>query len=998
MLSRGSFARDVSWWALCGALLVALRAEAAPLYQLRTFTRRDGLAHDIVRDVLEARDGAFWFATPEGVTRYDPLRGRYELLRPSQAETTALAEGPDGAIWIGTEGAGLGRYRGGRWRWFTRRDGLPSDDVKSLLVDRRGRLWATLGGGGVIRGDGERLFAYGPAQGLAPGELTRCTELRSGAIVCGVHDQPLLQRFDGQRWEALPVRAEVRRHFYVQALAEDRDGRLWLGTAGAGALAGLLREGSYHFEVYDARRGLASNRVLAIRPARDGRLWLATSGGASRFDGRTFSSLTRRDGLGSNLILALAEARDGAIWMGTLGGGVTRHALSRWEQMTEADGLASNNLTGGLLRSRDGALWVGTDGGVCRFAQGRWETFRTGHPDRDYVQHLLEDRRGIVWVATRAGIRRRDPDGGWHDEALRPGGRPVGVNHLAQTPAGELWLATGAGVAARGPSGYRWYARDRGLPAEEANALLVDRGGRVWVATDGGVARLENERWIAFPTAPAPERADRVFGLAQARDGGLWASGPSGVYRLRGDKWERLPSGPFLPPGRFSRFVMATSDGSLWFAIRGLGVHRLFDGRWSRYSTADGLGSDTVHELLTEGDGTLFFATFGGGLSRYRPDHLPPETSLGRGPSGVLGPSSVVVEGELASLALGGQDALKDTPTADLLYSYRVDGGPWSPFDSAARVVLEGLRPGVHRVEARAMDRDLNVDPTPARHEVRVVRRWWREPWLLGLVAASLGLLGYAAARAARARGRERAAIREREAVLEQRRHFVRLASHELRKPLARLGHRAEMLTLEETRADPARLAEYAGAVLADARHLARLVESLLHQSRLATGIPLALQPGDLSGAVREILSRLAVDGAEGPPRFCPAEAPLPVRYDPLYLELALRNLLDNAAKYAGPLTEVVVATRPEGKLGVLEVRDAGAGVPREDRERIFLPFERGRTRPEHGGFGLGLGFAREIARAHGGELELAPSEGKGATFLLSLPLVETPHGPPADH
>ena len=282
------------------------------------------------------------------------------------------------------------------------------------------------------------------------------------------------------------------------------------------------------------------------------------------------------------------------------------------------------------------------------------------------------------------------------------------------------------------------------------------------------------------------------------------------------------------------------------------------------------------------------------------------------------------------------------------------------------------------------MDQDLNVDPTPARHVFRVLRPWWAQPSLIAVVVCSLLLVIYAFFRIGRAMTRERAAVVREQAALAQRRQFVRLASHELRKPLTRLAHRAELLTLPATLEDKGRLEEHAQALVRDSGHVSRLVETLLEQARIQEGLELKLAAGDLSRVASAVAEEYAEDDVA--PGLKPTTAPLPVRYDPFYLPLAIRNLVDNAIKYGGQGVTVETARR-DGRA-VLVVRDQGPGIPEEDRQRIFEPFFRGRTRPEHGGFGLGLSFAREIARAHQGALALEPSE-VGAAFSLSLPLSE---------
>lgn len=967
-------------------------AAAAERWRFRTFTTADGLAHNIVRDVLEARDGGVWFATMGGVTRYDPRRCYYQTYAPGgslpRQEAMALAEGQDGTIWVATQGGGVAAFSGGAWTWYSTKDGLPSDEITSLMVDRSGRVWATPTKGGLAMFDGERWRRFGRDDGLSSGEIGRCAALRDGDVLCGTYEHPVLQRYDGTRWTQLVVDAPASRHFYVHALLETRDRQLWLATKGAGAVRGVPDgRGGYTWTVHDRTRGLGSDRVGAIEQTRDGAVWVGTSAGASRHDGTGWTSYSRRDGLGANQVFAITQTRAGGIWFATLGGGASYYSPSRWVETTEREGLVSDGLSGGILMARDGALWIGTDRGISIGRDGEWSTVQTGEVPLDSINHMLQVEDGTIWVATRGGLRRFRGQA-WTDFGADPSGQrgprhPV-VNRIALDGRGRVWLATNGGVSSFDGVRWRSYAEREGLPSLRIYDIIVDRGGAIWAATDNGVARLERGRFRSYLSPQPASRTNRIYSLVLDAGGAIWASGLEGVYRFREGRWRPLDPNPWLPAGIYSRFAVATRDGSLWFMVRGLGVRRLLGGRWTEYTTTEGLANDTVRDVALDRRGRLLLATLGGGLSRYTPDSRAPQTHVGADAAGRGAPSSVI-RGEDLVLSFGGQDVLKDTPTRDLLFSYRVDGKPWSAFSSSTRAWLVGLEAGEHRFEVRAMDRDLNIDPSPARHEFRVVRPWYAEPWVLGILGAAVLLIGYAVVRIARAVAQERQAVRREQATLDQRRQFVRLASHELRKPLTRMAHRAEVLSLPETLTDAERLAEYAAAIVDDSKHLSGLVETLLEQARVQQGLQLDPRPADVVALVR----RLAAEAeAEDHPQLELPDEPLTVPCDPFYLPLALRNLLDNASKYGGGLAQVTLSVQRRGERVAVLVADRGPGIAPEDRERVFQPFFRGKTRPEHGGFGLGLSFARDIARAHGGELELEPAgEEPGARFCLSLPL-----------
>ncbi|MGW6687390.1 sensor histidine kinase [Streptomyces sp. NPDC054961] len=210
-----------------------------------------------------------------------------------------------------------------------------------------------------------------------------------------------------------------------------------------------------------------------------------------------------------------------------------------------------------------------------------------------------------------------------------------------------------------------------------------------------------------------------------------------------------------------------------------------------------------------------------------------------------------------------------------------------------------------------------------------------------------------------------------------RQRQFTADASHELRNPLAAVRSR-----LEVALRDPDR--ESVAAALADTERLQGIAADLLLLARLDGGPAPRSEPVDLALLAAEDLAR------RPGPRVrlrLDARAPVPASGDPERLERALANLVDNALRYAR--TEVTVRASADGDgWALLEVTDDGPGIPEADRDRVFERFvrldaDRGRA---SGGTGLGLAIAREIARAHGGDLRaLPPSGGTGARLVLRI-------------
>ncbi len=221
------------------------------------------------------------------------------------------------------------------------------------------------------------------------------------------------------------------------------------------------------------------------------------------------------------------------------------------------------------------------------------------------------------------------------------------------------------------------------------------------------------------------------------------------------------------------------------------------------------------------------------------------------------------------------------------------------------------------------------------------------------------------------------------QAAVEHERRFVADASHELRTPLALL--RTELdLALRRPRSHDELTAALRSAA-EETERLSRLAEELLLIARSDQGtLPIRRERIDANALLSAVADRFATraDALGRELRIDPATADLDI--DPLRVEQALSNLVDNALTYgAGPLE---LAAEPDGALVKLHVRDGGAGFPPAFRERAFDRFSRADPARGHGGAGLGLAIVDLVARAHGGSVGLSDRAGGGADVWLTLP------------
>jgi signal transduction histidine kinase/ligand-binding sensor domain-containing protein len=404
------------------------------------------------------------------------------------------------------------------------------------------------------------------------------------------------------------------------ALAQTRDGYLWIGT-----LAGIVRFDGVRFVPFVPRFGdsLPSGGIRRLLAARDGSLWMVGRGGtvAHLQHGRV---TVYGEGDGLPHAFQLAESSTGALVVGTAKG-LSTFADGKWRDVSQ-EWRYPGTESRAVWFDRDDALWVQTESRVIYRPAGGSEFLDPDLPlrGRPYVADFAQARDGTIWMA----------EFGRSAHTLRKVGDPasmtevrVGSQTLLIDKKGALWIGSGGDGLRRvpDPAAIRGQSIDRlgtevehftqkdGLLSDIIFAILEDREGSIWVATPRGLERFREGAFTPTPIAGAV-RARFVFAH---RDSSVWTGGfnTTGFFRVNRDGVEPIGTG-----GAFMRFLVADSTGDLW-ATQTDYLYR-FRGRRFSGVTLAGVRPRSLSQLTVDPAGTVWAFDDGLGLLRMTGDSL----------------------------------------------------------------------------------------------------------------------------------------------------------------------------------------------------------------------------------------------------------------------------------------------------------------------------------------------------------------------------------------
>jgi len=638
--------------------------------KLEHYSTREGMIPAIVRSMMQDRFGYLWFATYNGLDRYDgntfvsykhDPADRYSI---SNARTLSLCEDHRGDLWVGTW-HGLEKFDRKTEKFYHYLPHPSADStgwenvVFAVHEDREGILWIGTGAGlYVCDRPGDTTLTLRRFQGQSETSIQKVVraivEDRSGRLWVATGSD--LLQYDRSarrfviRW-CVPDRPngeieprKISEH-WIFVVYEDHDGMLWLATNG-----GLVKfdPNSRTSTVYrhnpNQQWSLNDNVVLTVGEDAARAIWAGTDYGLVRFDrgsGR-FTKFVHDDrdpkSLKANRIYAILSERSGTLWISTLGGGV--HKLNRPTPLfttyrPEAGGSdpTATSFTGGLAEVDSGVIWANTYfNGIEEFSR-RTETFEHLGP-RAPFHILMKGPRRSVWIAPsngELGMSLLDRHGRltpFEDPQGRTIRHPVGS--MCQSREGFIWVATAFDLWTMAPATHS-FTHVKNLKAVGLSQVLEDRVGIVWVGTAGsGLFRYDrtNDSLTLFPHDPENPLSisgNMINAIMDDTAEGPWFGTDAGLDRFNRQTrtFTHFSSKYGLPnDGVFA--ILRDDHGILWLSTL-VGLVRFVPAtkmvktfEWSHVMPNTRIN---VRNAFRAGNGEMYFGSEDG-LIRFHPDSI----------------------------------------------------------------------------------------------------------------------------------------------------------------------------------------------------------------------------------------------------------------------------------------------------------------------------------------------------------------------------------------
>lgn len=674
--------------------LIGLRSTASVIehstgYVVKPLGLEKGLSSNHVMDIIKDRNGFMWFATEEGLNRFDGSQfyTYYKKLDGTGISgnelSCLLADPHDPIIWIGTQREGLNAYNYLKEKFVYYRhnpkdpSSLITNDITDIAAARDGNIWISTYWNGIelFNKKTEKFthFNKKTIQNLASNQVW-CIMDAGGDLLYVGHVEAGMSIINTRTHTARNFRHNMVQpgslsSDNINCIYQDRSGHIWIGTDSGLDLFNPIKEEFIHINA----QGQLRYRVYAIAEMNDGRLFIGTEFGGitiispkyPKTGGVTFpitghiTEGSKTTDLSGSTIRSICQDKYNNIWIGTYGAGVNfiTSQLPTINQINcsanKANAHLSNNTVFGIASDRSGNLWLGTDGsGLSIFSPTGQRIAERLMQAGICVQTAHCDSRGTLWFGSYK-------QGAWVKTENKDFKRVVGLPQFSdvrgfhEDSKGKIWIATSTGVYVA--DGLTHRVIDFPLKLELVRSVCTDRRGRVWIGTfdDGLHVYSPQLKLLRSFSVSKHFPSNNVNHIICDHQGRMWVSTGDGIalFPNRNSLDYRIYN---IADGLNNSHVRALTEdqeGNIW-ASTNKGISCLVKGCSSfiNFTYMDNLpmGNFNDASVTVQADGTLIFGSTGG-AARFHPKRV-----LAHRPS----PEVLITDALLPSRINGKEDSI----------------------------------------------------------------------------------------------------------------------------------------------------------------------------------------------------------------------------------------------------------------------------------------------------------------------------------------------------
>lgn len=1005
----------------------------------------NGLSHNTVLSICQDNEGYIWFATLDGLNRYDGHSFTVYLhddndpasIADSDVRTLFLDSG--GKLWAGT-GRSLSVWN----RETEIFENYPtSAPVTSIAEIGRDRILVGTENAMDIFDCGTRRFTGGLPANIASLRATAMQRNGHTVYIGCAEDGLFTYSTTENEFRRLPIYSGQSQ---IQTIFCEGNDIIWIGTEGDGLYRYDIPDGQIrNFRHSDKPGSIGSNYIRSLGTDDEGRLWAGTFNSLNIYDSSTgeFETYTNdpflEGSLSHNSVRSIMKDRQGGMWLGTYFGGIDYwHPLrERFLNIRRIPGTNSlnDNIINCIVEDSRGTLWIGTNnGGVNSYSpdtgefsyyapdpQNRFEGIEANDIKTIYIDKYSDN----IYIGAQAGglsILHKGRSNMERCEFHCIGTPPRDIYSIIENTPESIWIGSLQGLYSFDKKTGVMSAKDRDSKGNAIRRLRIrtmmhDSQGRLWVGGENGLEVFHADGPSLEPVSSIDNRIrslQSIHVFLESSSKVIWIATQGGLYSYN-DKdrsLQRYSTSDGLP-GNVIEGIEEDSFGRLWISTNnGMSCFNPYSGTFRNFTTEDGIQSKQFNtgSHCRRSSGEMFFGGIRG-ITTFIPEKMAdnpyapspvlsglqifnrkvrPGDSSGILSEGMPSTESIVlrhnqnsftIEFTVTDYIAGGHNT----------FAYRLEGFDREWITTQSRnATYSNLPHGRYRFAVNAANNDGKWSVEPTVIEILILPVWYKTLFaklaflilFVMLIAGIIKFLIYRQTIEARLELEKKEKEHQEEINQMKLRFFINI-SHELRTPLTLI-----ITPLQEVigKVSDVWTRKQLKSIYRNAQRMLHIVNQLMDYRRAELGVfRLHVKHQDAHHTIQDIFSyyeRLAQGKKLKYTLASEIEDKL-LYIDEQYLDLILNNLLSNAFKYTDKGSISVRAYMDRANF-ILEVTDTGDGIPASLQERIFERFYQ--IGSHHVGSGIGLSLVQRLVELHHAKLELESEEGKGSTFRVLFP------------